>query len=465
MDNVVKPLTVFVSSGQVSPELRDVCLQVSWDAGHSARGLISTVSSLDVRREIQHADILVRICAGPDEATKSQCFWAADSRKPFIVLAVGAKGDLSEFHGLEDCAAEGSQIRAVSEDKFAFAKEYLVALHRAVRVLDADGSRKLDSSVDPRGDAVRSPFLRRLDSRISRFATLHSRFSDNAYLKRKAAEFFLDQYLDLIIEARLPRWFFESGSSIATLTECLTARLPKAGLENTRFETNNFLSYLEFILNQQPQVSLYPPGTPDDKYGGTFGDLRSLRSTPVGSHPIRGEAYELVKVIKQHFAEQYGELGLIFGATSGIDFEPRHCHPGPHVGSYENMLFKRALLESNTPLVLFLDEDKLPRPALSDVCYSVCDEDFPWEYACRNTPLALACAFRTESNADKVIRRLEKIGLGDVVRGRQGEAPFPVIAANTLFASQREVWTAMANPSRVRSSSSEGANRDQKSIR
>ena len=80
--------------------------------------------------------------------------------------------------------------------------------------------------------------------------------------------------------------------------------------------------------------------------------------------------------LRDHFAEQYTDIGILLGAASGIDLMRGSDRAGPHVGSYHNMLFKRALLESGAPLAVFGDEDKLPRPALSGQYFLVCDDRF-----------------------------------------------------------------------------------------
>jgi hypothetical protein len=104
------------------------------------------------------------------------------------------------------------------------------------------------------------------------------------------------------------------------------------------------------------------------------------------------------------------------------------------------MLFKRALLESGAPLVIFIDEDKIPSEAVPGQCFLVCDEKFPWQFACRNSPIALVCAFRSEERAQTTLTRLEDLGLWRLEQGRKGEAPWPVIISNDVFWNRRQEW-------------------------
>lgn len=442
MHNALAQHTVFVSSSSDLHDLRNICLQVTWAAGHSAKGVLSPLASLDVRREIQSSSLLVRICSKIDEDTERECFWAADFQRPYLVHVVAEDPDLGAIKRLVDSAPSGSQVRVAGAEGLTFAKDHLIALHQLVRVLDlAAPNRALFDSPEAR----RNPFLRRIDSRLIQWATLNDRFNANPILKHVSADFFLDQYLDLLLQARLARIFVESGSSTAIFSELLTGRVrDPRWLDGTRIETNNFVSYLDFILSEIPQVTLYPPGTPDNKYGGTFGALTELRATTEAAHPIAGRAFELVEEIRQHFAEQYGELGLIIGATSGIDLSVGQPFAGPHSGSYWNMLFKRALHESNTPMVMLLDEDKLPRAANRNECYPVCNDDLPWEYVCRNTPLAFACAFRSEERAGRMVEELNRLGMVHVQRGKRGVVPFPIICSNEPFWLQRAKWIELA---------------------
>ena len=97
-------------------------------------------------------------------------------------------------------------------------------------------------------------------------------------------------------------------------------------------------------------------------------------------------------------------------AASGIDtINPKF--PGPHVGSYYNKLFKKAVLESECPKVIFLDENKLiDKPFISGDCYSVCDEGgaSTWGNILNNKPIAIAIACYAD-NKEKVEKTLKQL--------------------------------------------------------
>jgi hypothetical protein len=245
------------------------------------------------------------------------------------------------------------------------------------------------------------------------------------------------------MQAGISRVFLESGSSIAHFAEALSDRLEKDGVERYRrtlqIETNNILAYMEFVLTPALRVSLFPPEIPAkaNKYGATVGPLEFVKPPRGEAHPIEGEARAMVDFIRAHFVEHYRAHGIIFGATAGIELDRNSRGFGPHVGSYEQFLFKRALLESDCLQIIVLDEVKLPRAFLPERCYPICDETLPWEYVCRNKPLALACAFSDEQSAKVRIEELQLLGFDQIERERAMERPWCFIASNPAF---RQVW-------------------------
>lgn len=435
--------SVFVSSGGDGSlrDLQDVCVQMTWDAGQSAKARLSPTARSGAREEIQDADIFVRICREIDDSVNAECFWAMERVKPTLLLVLGPPSVLAPLEKLLAGAPAGSTVRSVSNEPYVFAKDYLLALARVVRSMDATSSRGFwaEQTLD---QCVRNPFWRKFAARVNQWATLDWRFNTNAPLKKAAAEFFLDYYLDTISKSFLNRIFFESGSSIAFLSESFAARLDQGvKWDGLTIETNNILSYVEFVLTGKNRpITLYPSGAPEMKYGGIFGELMDLSVPPGGAYPIVGDAREITERLSNHFSEQYTELGLILAAISGLDLDKGWEDVGPHVGSYHNMLFKRALLRSGAPVVLFLDEDKLRRQYVPDQCFSVCDKDFKWSYVCSSVPLALVCAFRSQESASLFLPKFHRLGLNHIESGRHGEVPCPLIASNDAFWERKEQW-------------------------
>lgn len=440
-----RPYSLFISSGagvSADRERLDICMQASWEAGHAARSVLSRITRPDIQREIQQSDIFVRLCSDLDDSVKAECFWAIDAGKP-ILLLLSDEVHRGKIEALLENSTTVSSFRVVSSDPATFVAEYLIELHRVVRSLDV--ASFAGGTTTPISDSpIHNPFWRRFAQIANQWATFDWRFKLNLPLKRAAAEFFLDRYMPLLIDGRVQRTFFESGSSTAVLSEAYAARLGQMNrklLEGTLVETNNIISYMEFILQQYTRVALFPAGHPDRKYGGTFGDLNQLPIPHLQIPKLSDDAHDQMDSLRDHFSDQYKDVGIIFGAVSGIDLTSGTDLVGPHTGSFHNMLFKRALLESGAPVVLLVDEDKLPRPAIPGQCFLVCDQDFSWPFACRNMPIALACAFRSERRAKEIIEQLKDFSLDHVEPSRPGEAPWSFVISNRLFQAQVESWS------------------------
>lgn len=293
--------------------------------------------------------------------------------------------------------------------------------------------------------AMENPFFRRIIERFDEFAVLNLRFTKNPGLKRAIASYFLDAYLGNMVQSGVRRFFFESGSTIAFLGQVLGERLHKDWMSHLlpriQIETNNFIIFLNFIFEPVP-VGLYPWGPPETRYGATFGPLGAVAELGFPQEPGRlpEDTRNAVQDIRKHFEMGYSDHGIIFMAASGVDLTGDTAFPGPHVGSYHNMLFKRALLESDIPKVIFLDEDKIPRPFAKGSCFSICDQDFTWETACREKPLAIAVAFSKTEKCDEVREALAPIGLKSVEVGRPGDPFITLIVANDRFTSISARW-------------------------
>lgn len=108
---------------------------------------------------------------------------------------------------------------------------------------------------------------------------------------------------------------------------------------------------------------------------------------------------------------------------------------GPHVGDYYNKLFKRALLETKLPLVLFIDGKKLKVRFDSGHCFSVCDKDLEWVSVCKKHPLALCIGTINKKDRKEIIKKIIKLGFEtinpfDPTRNYGCE---PILASNKKF--------------------------------
>ena len=443
METVLPRYDIFIWAEPADTKaLVETCLQATWDDGHSAHALLSHIGRTDVEKQMEAADIVVCLCRRYTDQLRQCCDRAAMHQKPVLIVLVNSEPDLClrDFEKLTVITPIRDPLCIIpSDNDLIVAKEYLVYLHSIVRQLDS-ASRPQYPSRDPWAG---NRLLQRLQYRMAATA-LNWRCDHNWFLKTACASFFLDMYLAILTKAKISRMFFESGSSIAYLSEALAARMDEEWLKassDLEIETNNILSYLEFMFVQSVRVSLYPPGPPETKYGATFGPLRTVDEPSVRHARITNRARDIMHELRDHFADLYADNGIIFGATSGIDIDnPERRFRGPHVGSYANRLMKRSIIESGCPVVLLLDEDKIPYRFIAERCFSVCDEDFTWQRACATIPLALTCAFHNRSKADLVLEQLEPIGFTHVEHARESETPLTFIASNDKFWQVRDRW-------------------------
>jgi hypothetical protein len=402
--------------------LAEACEMTSKRDGQDAVSVTPKMSPADAKAQLSRADIVVALCQTVTPQVRDECSESARSGSVVLLCQVGKhSAELRQMEATIQQGIPGARVWGIPRaDEVSFLASFLPHLNRAVRLLDS-------KEAEPGGH----PFVKRFVRRISRWQILERRLNKAADLKRAAGAFFLDKYLAVLPRAGIFRLFFESGSSIAFLSEQFLSRLGDAWVQNAtqlwHVETNNLLCLMELIEAKGVRLHLYPDGPPETTYAATFGRLATI--PPETGPKLSSKARELVDEVRRDLSN-YKETGIIFGTTSGIDLSK---HPGPHVGSFQNMLLKRALLESEAPLVFFLDQYKLPYDFISGHCYAVCDEDFTWSHVCKNVPLALACAFDDEAKGKKVLKKLDALGFTNAERSRDDESPWSVIVSNDPF--------------------------------
>ena len=256
-------------------------------------------------------------------------------------------------------------------------------------------------------------------------------------------QYFLDQYLGRMIDSGIRKIFFESGSSIAYLSKAFIDRLNKQEFlsieaDNLYIQTNNILTFLDFILFERVRVELFPYGPPEPKYGATFGPLTKA---PVWEPPrdlrrLKSSATKFVDEIREYIKQRYENSGILLTATSGVEISPKSKFPGPHTGSYYNKLFKRAILTSNCPSVMFLDESKISREFEIGLCYSIFDKDVTWQKFCEKAPLAFAVAAKSEEKINEIEELLKPLGFTNIEKAPNSDKTiWNIIASNQLFQS------------------------------
>jgi hypothetical protein len=242
-------------------------------------------------------------------------------------------------------------------------------------------------------------FLERELNRMREFSVLSERVVVDTVSKEKQAQTFWETMKGRIRRHEYKNLFFESGSTLAYVSDQFENLVLKSGSEDEswRIWTNNVLTLLQLLLYTDVDVRRFPPSAPDpeDKYGAIFPrEWRSLKeppsSEPRSLHP--NEAAAVDKMRKK--LRRFGEKVLFLATTSGWDLD-HHLNDfrGPHVGSHPNMLFKRALFTCRHPVVIFLNAEKLGDPFEVGKCYPIFGPDIPLDEALKKFPLAFCVGY------------------------------------------------------------------------
>jgi hypothetical protein len=273
-----------------------------------------------------------------------------------------------------------------------------------------------------------TPFIKPTVQRLTGYKLLFKRVREQSALKRELANFFWHFCFPGIWKAGVYRLFFESGSTIAYVAE----RFLRNTAEDRSWEdywpkvsitTNNLLVFLQFLFTSSTvTVELRPYGRPDKKYGATYGPIESLLSYDPGKDEPLDDKASLVlpKLVKHLLAPASSKRRtssssklLILAAASGVNCadSPR----GPHVGSYRNKIFKRALLMTGMPIVFFVDESKfLEESKLYNPtrCFAVCDNNqLKWDQIVEERSVAFCVAASSPEKRSAVGDALHALGL------------------------------------------------------
>lgn len=292
----------------------------------------------------------------------------------------------------------------------------------------------------------KNTFIQNIVGKLSDFDKLSERcVSGRANLKALMATYFWDEFKFDIVKAGVKHLFFESGSTIAFVSSAFCESL-KADThkKDWRIRTNNILSYLEFVLLEHANVhaDLYPHGPPDRTYGATFGLLKEEEKQGYPDHNVAlsesdREALYSVKAMANQILPS-DKPALILGTASGVELRANNEFQGPHVGTYYNKLFKRALLESRHPIVLFLDEEKFSLMSKTGnfkvgYCHHVCDADIPWDRVCSTWPLGLCIGASSRVKSDRIIEYFAKLGFKRRILTKQYGDNYVTLIANKVF--------------------------------
>ncbi len=289
-----------------------------------------------------------------------------------------------------------------------------------------------------------NPFFRRFAKRLNSFGKLSTRTLIEEPLKRTISRYFWGLFLPKIALTDISRLFFESGSSIAYVSEDFIrlvgdARWGRDLSSKLRIATNNILTFFDFALIEPRSdlfnVSLEPKGPFEPSYGATFGELSGAVELPFPRAPesLHPNARPFIDTVIANLRKFFDAPGMILMTASGVELDENSPFAGPHVGSYYNKLVKRALLEVKVPAVMFLDQAKFPYKFQVGKCHPVCGPDAEWVSVRNDVPLAIACAFNSEEELKAATQRLRSIGFESDEPAIQDGGIWPIIAGNQKF--------------------------------
>jgi hypothetical protein len=279
-------------------------------------------------------------------------------------------------------------------------------------------------------------FLARIMARLRQFSLLTERVLAGALEKEMAAVVFWHTLTGPIRRTGRRRIFFESGSTLAFVSEVFERAVldNSAPDEEWRIWTNNVESLLQLELYSNARVVSFPSDAPilGDKYGAIFSKsfLGVYEAPPTkgrrlytqddyqadrqddresGTGTLRNGLAQRDCVSEQSLVEQTTEqlrseladCGLVCVTASGLDDNVEEdWQRGPHIGSHENMLFKRAVYDTGEPTVIFLHWEKIQlkrfRPG---TCYPVFLDDYDWTKFVETRPVAICIGYRTSKES------------------------------------------------------------------
>ncbi len=277
---------------------------------------------------------------------------------------------------------------------------------------------------------------------LGKFSDVDPRLAIEAKKKQALADAFLDIHGD-DIETICKRVFFESGSTITYLARSIAPRLPKRGrisqtANKVEVLTNNAFAYLYLWLCSGVMCHPVPEGPPDHTYGGMYGRLTGRNRSPDYKLPPLWKydptAFDLIKELKDEVFVPKGEEhhSILLAASSALQLSDdvrvlenvgdpheekwvesidtqlvervKKCR-GFHVGSYQNMLFKRCYYLTNIPTIVFLHDEKVDCDVKIGKCHYLFDQGLTWESVATDYPLCLWIACERTTSYRSVLAK------------------------------------------------------------
>ena len=291
---------------------------------------------------------------------------------------------------------------------------------------------------------------------LNSFKRLDQRCGEYNQEKRALAEYFCEEFGQYIYNKN-PTLFFESGSTPAYVArELATRKLEVTGRDDLNINppeiyTNNVLVFLHYWLTDRIPIKLLPSSTPEEPYGACFGQMEVVSNTGAyyGERKLKPGEERTISKLKHELIEKVGQDGLIICATSGIqigekyDFDRSISNStdplveqeikdlkGFHVDDYKNMLFKKALVSTEIPMVIVATFKKIDMSIRVGKCRFVFENSDKWNTFLSEQRVAF-CIGCTNSEAGELELILENMGL--IVETGSRKKYMAVIGKTTLF--------------------------------
>jgi len=323
-------------------------------------------------------------------------------------------------------------------------------------------------------EGVKNEFISDIVYELRSFKKLYIRLELQAEKKRGAAKFFVERYMDRLVDKKVSL-FLESGSTICFLAKEMAGALKKNvilsddGSPNIQISTNNVLAYLLLWLNARIPCTKFPWSPPvETTYGAAYGGLENLveLSPDYSLPPLDANAWrEVDRLLKTPFTlTSMKRPTLLCGAASGLQLTADHkfkftepalldirkkelqeqldkCY-GPHVGSYHNKVFKRFMYATKIPIVIFITGDKIDSEIEVGKCHFILDRKLDWEYFIREHPLAF-CVGCENGEKRRYVEMFQKLGF-EVIEQNNASTISSFIARNAVFISEFEIALGIA---------------------
>ena len=320
----------------------------------------------------------------------------------------------------------GGALAVLTDNLSASLAKIAIALNHTVSKEDGGKSKGLLPLGEVLGAVWANPVAKGVVDELKTYQKLYARHGHNTELKAALARFVCNVIGPCLIKQQAPELapappevskskvdaqlhlFLESGSTCLHLAECLQRSLIGKWVK-VNLLTNNVLAYMHLKLKgkyiaEQLKVDMVP-GWPEGKWGATYSDITHTANleTSSSSGSLSEEAeLAIAKVSSLVRGKTGSKPRLVLAATSGLttetferpqDDDANGVHLGPHVGSYHNALFKRALLDTKLPVLWLLDATKLSIPFDGGRCSSVARNDAEWVTYCNSGNQAIMISY------------------------------------------------------------------------